>query len=210
MSRFKDLTGMRYGKYTVLYEDFEREQQNLAEGKTKSTYWKCRCDCGREVSVVGSNLTTGKATKCRYCRDENKESPSNFIDLTGQKFGRLTVVGRENRQDGIKWVAYWKCICDCGNVCVVAGTKLTTGHTKSCGCLQKEKANATHFKDLTGKTFGFLYVESRNFERAKELGSKATYWNCRCVCGNRTVVDGGKLVSGHTKSCGCRGKGLKK
>lgn len=57
---------------------------------------------------------------------------SNFKDITGQKFGRLTAikyVGRNKNK-----YALWECQCDCGNVVVVIGRNLRTGITKSCGC----------------------------------------------------------------------------
>lgn len=61
--------------------------------------------------------------------------PAN--DLSGKKFGRLTVVSRaENAKDGH---AQWNCICDCGNETTVIGSMLKSGATKSCGCLAKEK-----------------------------------------------------------------------
>lgn len=54
-----------------------------------------------------------------------------LIDLTGQKFGRLTVISRaENRGER----AAWNCLCECGNKVVVRGTNLQRGTTKSCGC----------------------------------------------------------------------------
>lgn len=55
-----------------------------------------------------------------------------FIDLTGQRFGSLTVIER----DFTKSTTAWKCQCDCGNECVVFSANLTRGHTKSCGCLR--------------------------------------------------------------------------
>lgn len=59
-----------------------------------------------------------------------------FIDLTGQRFGRLTVVGRaENSKDQR---AMWNCICDCGKTTLALGTSLRKGDKKSCGCLAKE------------------------------------------------------------------------
>lgn len=62
-----------------------------------------------------------------------------FIDLTGQRFGRLTVVSRaENTKYGHP---RWKCRCDCGNMPVVSGNDLRRGHTESCGCLQKERTS---------------------------------------------------------------------
>jgi hypothetical protein len=58
-------------------------------------------------------------------------------DLTGQKFGRLTVIERaENNQNN---KVMWRCKCDCGNEAVVIGSRLYTGKTKSCGCLIREK-----------------------------------------------------------------------
>lgn len=57
-------------------------------------------------------------------------------DLTGQKFGRLTVL---ERGDSLGRVGvYWKCKCECGNECTVHGNAIVRGHTKSCGCLAVE------------------------------------------------------------------------
>lgn len=65
---------------------------------------------------------------------------SRFIDLAGQRFGRLLVVERaENRvtpSGGQK--AAWRCLCDCGKSCIVVGTQLRAGKTRSCGCLSVE------------------------------------------------------------------------
>lgn len=61
--------------------------------------------------------------------------PKNFNDLTGRRFGRLTVIERaENRKGRVMW----KCVCDCGNICVVNAYHLTSGHSNSCGCLCDE------------------------------------------------------------------------
>ena len=61
----------------------------------------------------------------------------NFIDLTGQRFDRLSVLERvENRFRQ----AHWRCICDCGKELIVNGIKLRSGHTRSCGCLRSEIA----------------------------------------------------------------------
>ncbi len=68
-----------------------------------------------------------------------------FHNLTGKRFCRLAVlyyVGQRGKQG-----AFWVCKCDCGNVRIVASHKLMSKHTKSCGCLQKEKAterNTSH------------------------------------------------------------------
>ena len=68
----------------------------------------------------------------------------NFIDLTGQEFGRLTVVSRAPNK-GTK--AAWNCVCSCGTAKIVRGRDLRNGHTQSCGCLSGETTadrNRTH------------------------------------------------------------------
>lgn len=65
-------------------------------------------------------------------------------DLTGMKFGRLTVLEYDSTVNG---KAYWKCICDCGKCKITLGTSLVRGDTKSCGCLWAEtilKSNTRH------------------------------------------------------------------
>ena len=57
------------------------------------------------------------------------------VDLTGQKFGRLTVVRFDHKENGRK---YYLCQCDCGNFKIVNNHSLKSGNTKSCGCLHKE------------------------------------------------------------------------
>lgn len=60
-----------------------------------------------------------------------------FIDLTGQRFGRLTVVKRADFNYNMS-SALWVCKCDCGNVKNVVSTSLRYGRTRSCGCLATE------------------------------------------------------------------------
>lgn len=68
------------------------------------------------------------------------------IDITGQKFGRLTVIERaETHYSGLgkykggQAVPMWRCICDCGNETTVRGDSLRCGKTKSCGCIRRSK-----------------------------------------------------------------------
>ena len=62
---------------------------------------------------------------------------SNLIDKTGEKFGRLTVIGRNYPNTRDKKTR-WLCKCECGKKTIVRGDQLRRGRTKSCGCLQKE------------------------------------------------------------------------
>ena len=61
--------------------------------------------------------------------------PRNFVDLTGQRFGRLVVVSRAKNKGGL---TRWNCTCDCGNTSVAYGNNLRRGLTQSCGCYRRE------------------------------------------------------------------------
>lgn len=70
---------------------------------------------------------------------------SRFIDLTGQRFGRLTVLERaENCTNGPKPRTRWRCRCDCGKEVVVLVGSLRSGSTQSCGCLHRENEANRH------------------------------------------------------------------
>lgn len=58
-----------------------------------------------------------------------------LIDITGQKFGRLTVI---ERYDVSNRSVRWLCVCECGNKTKVTGYALRSGHSNSCGCLSRE------------------------------------------------------------------------
>ena len=60
---------------------------------------------------------------------------SKLVDLTGRKIDRLTVIKRDGSQNK---KATWLCKCDCGREIRVLGVSLTSGNTKSCGCLRQE------------------------------------------------------------------------
>jgi hypothetical protein len=91
----------------------------------------CRCECDNKiVSVWGSALSQGRTTSCG-CYG----SKFHRLQLTGQRFGRLTVVGFAYIKKG---ASYWDCICKCGNSKVALGSLLTSNQVKSCGCLAKD------------------------------------------------------------------------
>ena len=68
----------------------------------------------------------------------------NFIDLTGRRFGRLTVVAFEGSElaGGRSRGTTWRCRCDCGTECVKRSVNLSSGDTRSCGCLSRQRVDA--------------------------------------------------------------------
>lgn len=183
----RDLTGQKFGRLTVLYE--------LPERKNGKIQWRCRCDCGNEKDVLSTSLTSGHTQSCG-CLQKEKTSAANKrnIDLVGHRFGRLVVLSRSATS------AKWVCRCDCGNLVEVTTTHLKTGHTKSCGCLQKDITSEVRGINLKGQRFGLFTVEGLDIEKST---SEKKYWICQCDCGNRISVSTGDLRSGNTQSCGC-------
>jgi hypothetical protein len=85
-------------------------------------------------------------------------------DLTGQTFGRLTVLRREPRPSTR---AFWLCHCECGRTTVKMGKYLLCGDTRSCGCAQVECRAGGNPKH-GGATGGHLTVEYISWRSAKE------------------------------------------
>lgn len=129
---------------------------------------------------------------------------SQLVNLTGQKFGRLTVLYKD--QNNKKTGTYWVCQCDCGNIKSVRRDHLINGHIKSCGCYNIEAIKKRNFIDLTGQTFGKLTVIKQDKERSGKNGKNSkNYWFCKCSCGNPNLISVSTedLRSGHKQSCGC-------
>lgn len=114
------------------------------------------------------------------------------VDLTGKKFGRLTP--KEYIKGG-KWI----CECECGNIIIVDTRNLNSGHTKSCGCLQKEKASQNTY-DMSNYEDDNIKVLSRDGSDEQQIAM----WKCLCKnCGNIFSTRGSSIRAGYTKSCGC-------
>lgn len=100
--------------------------------KSRHTYWLFKCECGKEKIINGQHVKSGRIRSCGCLQ---KEVGKNLlIDITGQKFGRLTAIKPSERYNtGSK---YWICKCDCGNPkpIVVRSVNLRRGNSKSCGC----------------------------------------------------------------------------
>ena len=123
-------------------------------------------------------------------------------DLTGTKFGRLTVLGPSFRKNNR---TYCLCVCECGTQKEIQEFLLKIGNTLSCGCLRREKiaiANNRPKPDrppikLIGKKFSRLTLISYF-----KVGRRYC-WLCNCDCGTTITADQSNIVSGNTKSCGC-------
>ena len=91
----------------------------------------------------------------------------NFKDLSGQTFGRLTVLHRQ--QEPMSWGRIgWICQCECGNIVTVAGDQLKRGKTKSCGCWKREFTH-NHMK-MYGERLHYSALEKQKYEFDGDVG----------------------------------------
>ena len=127
-----DLIGQRIGMLTVLSE----AEPGVDTRGHPLRRFACRCDCGKEKIANYNNLKTNRIQSCG-CTRFKKKPP---VDLTGQRFGKLTVLAEADayyQRSGNK-KRRWLCKCDCGHETIVLQSNLTASHgTRSCGCLSE-------------------------------------------------------------------------
>lgn len=118
------------------------------------------------------------------------------LDLTGNKYGRLTVLGDDGTRAKSGKVL-WHCLCECGNTTYVRADHLKNGSVSSCGCLNKNKKHE-RFKDLAGSETDSFQIVDRAYSKNQRV-----YWNCICKhCGNHIELQSNQIE--RNSSCGCK------
>lgn len=195
ISTRKDWTGTRFGKLVV-----EKMIYGEVVHGRKRTQCLCRCDCGNTVIKKLDSLRTNAWLSCG-CDYENNmvEKHKKFRkDLTGKRFGRLTVL----KMDWERYPTKARCICDCGNELMVTAADLSIGHTQSCGCLQSERASVSNLKDWSGiiSPWGVKFID-RDYVNKRGVWM----WKCSCpICQTTFTALPAKVMNGSVTSCGCK------
>lgn len=181
--KVKDLTGQRFGRLTVIERD-------MTDTSNRSK-WICRCDCGNIKSVYRAQLVTGNTISCGCAK-----KGTNLKDITGQRFGRLTVLERTEKKLDKSYV--YKCKCDCGKICFVSSAYLKSGKTKSCGCYSKEihkmtfkEAFNTRDKYYTENT-DILYLSNLPIQKNNTSGCTGVVWDKSVKLWKASIVFQGK------------------
>lgn len=165
--KFKDLTGNIIGKLTVI---------NLANyKKDRCNYWNCLCECGTITTVKATSLITNKTKSCGCLKK------THFIDLTGKKFNKLTILLYDRKNTSNCHV--YKAQCDCGKIISIEGNDVSSGRSKSCGCMRyaKSVANAKPVESLIHNIFNQYRGRKRHglkFELTKEQVLKLIFDKC--------------------------------
>lgn len=97
-------------------------------------------------------------------------------DLAGRRFGRVVAMQYKGRAKGYQ--SLWSARCDCGSEFITTAGRLKSGHTQSCGCLQKERTSETKtihgfYRDASGKRSRLNRVWSAMKERCQNPNNKS-------------------------------------
>jgi hypothetical protein len=111
---------------------------------------------------------------------------TRYKDITGQKFGDLTALYYAGN---LKWT----CKCICGNIKDIRGAALRRGTTKSCGCRR--------YRFPSKKTYGYLTIIKKLSKKKK---NSASYYLCKCICGNKVERTLSSIKQSKNASCGCK------
>jgi hypothetical protein len=125
----------------------------------------------------------------------------------GEKYSLLTII---DYNGSIKNRPTYLCKCTCGKYKIIEARSIASGKTKSCGCLRSiiGQAHAGYpYKKYIGKRFDRLTVIEYDYDH---LGhGNGAHLLCKCICGNKKVIEARKLNHNLVKSCGCKHKECK-
>lgn len=129
----KNIKGQKFGKLTPLYRTTDYHLTTKEKGYTQ---WVCKCDCGNLTVARTQAMQSGNTLSCGCLFKAHDWHTSTFIDLTGKRFGKLTVIEYKGLSSNRKR-SLWLCKCDCGNEKIVTTAELVRNDTISCGCLKQ-------------------------------------------------------------------------
>lgn len=169
-----DIINQKFGKLTVIKATDKRSY-------SRSILYECKCECGNTCYVPKCNLKSGHTKSCGCTRQEKfailKESQK--LDLTGKKFGKLTAIKQVGKDKHNFYI--WECKCECGNVINVISISLTSGNTKSCGCMLKVNLEVQRSKNSVENTnvAALKNLLKNNKSKVTKSGVKGVGWDKR-------------------------------
>lgn len=139
----KDLTGKKFGELTAIGYTGE----NI---RGRGAIWWCLCSCGNLCKKSANALTQGKATSCGHDKRPGPKRGTHINDISGMRFGELTVIKATDKRENGSVV--WECKCSCGKICYVSARNLKNGSVKSCGHLKRGKRIYMNWIKVTPET----------------------------------------------------------
>ena len=204
------LLNQTFDKLTVIKKTDKRSSGEIV--------WLCKCECGNLCERSTSVLKRSGSHACDDC-NAKRIGKVNKRDLVGQKFGLLTVI-KETKERKYNGNIVWECKCDCGNITKIDTNSLTTGNTKSCGCINYsigeknikdilDKNNIEYItqftdKELGYKKFDFALLRDNQIYRLIEFDGQQHYNSFKGMWANaeslETIQEWDRLKNEYAKS----------
>jgi hypothetical protein len=153
-----NILGQRFGQLTAIRDTGER--------KSDCVVWEFRCDCGNIFYATTNSVRTGHTRSCGCVKRKYRTNQSH--DLTGKKFGYLTVIKEveidrskeENKKQRANFL--WLCQCDCGNFVEDVTNAIISGNRTSCGCMYRSPELFKKAQEASGKFNGTLISQLKS------------------------------------------------
>ena len=185
----KSRIGEKHGRLTIVDEDYNYN------GTGKKVFI-CNCDCGKSNIIKSKSYIWNDNSSCG-CFTKESRAIKVGRNINNQRFGRLIVLETFWDTSPLKI----RCKCDCGNIVILNKNDVQSGHTKSCGCLQRDRASESHRVDSTG------YISSSGvkiIQPYKKNKKGQMLWECECgFCKNHFYDLPARIKNSHTQSCEC-------
>lgn len=181
MRQFESLIGQRFGMLVV-----EQQLESTPKGQRR---WLCRCDCGKTRISTSGYLKRSAMANCGCHKSPN---------LTGQIFGRLTVLGRSEKRGsrGDRTTPLWECRCSCGNIVYKASDSLKNPDESMCAACAGEQ-NARTARAACGYVAGtqLSRIRSDKTPASNTSGCRGVYYDPKTNRYRARLKFQGKIMS---------------
>ncbi len=153
MGKFVNRSGQIFGEWTIVKRSGSRLGRPV---------WSVRCTCGFEDIRSIEGIVSGKSKSCGCV------SGCQFVDRTGQRFGRWVIVKQvgHNKHGHIAW----QCKCDCGTESERGINTIVRGGSKSCGCMALKGKNHPHWNGGRVSQRGYIKIHMPSHPNAIKCG----------------------------------------
>jgi CDP-6-deoxy-D-xylo-4-hexulose-3-dehydrase len=167
--RSSSLVGQQFGYLTVLSKS------------DKNTYYLCQCKCGNTKLVHRRSLVRGNTQSCGCLAKEiiKKIGHHNFVDITGNKYGKLTAIKYHRSTNGY---IIWTFRCECGVEKILNTQKVKDGRIKTCGCGKRLKQKSPLLKEYGHASSYFAYSIYRRGAKKRKLNFDITFEEFKNIC----------------------------
>lgn len=151
-----DITGQKFGTLTAI---------RRCQTRDMASFWVFVCDCGYQGTFERKKVMDGPRSCCDTCKKQNEKPKPRTPDITGQRFGQLTVMHKAEQT--LKSGTQWVCKCDCGAVLKNRYFDLVNGRLKRCGRCRHKEEKSKRGRKYEAENAKRAHNKSQRSERSK-------------------------------------------